>query len=77
VVTLDEVITPQTCRLIRGEGMPINIDSSDNLMKHLYTVDEMEKGDLYVKFDIRFPTKISNEHKIAIVKALRENEESA
>jgi len=32
--------------------MPIENDESEGLHKHLLTVEEMTKGDLYIKFDI-------------------------
>jgi DnaJ-class molecular chaperone len=44
-------------------------------MKHLKTVEEMQKGDLYLKFDIVFPKKIKHHFKQAISAALRANEE--
>ena len=60
-MTLDEIITPQTVKLVKGEGMPIApSQNSEDLMNHLKTVPEMPKGDLYIKFDIHFPAKMSN-----------------
>ena len=53
VVILDEVITPQTCKSVRGEGMPYL--AANDPMRHLKTVHELPKGDLYVRFDIQFP----------------------
>eukprot|EP00350_Pseudokeronopsis_sp_OXSARD2_P001651 CAMPEP_0170541274 /NCGR_PEP_ID=MMETSP0211-20121228/1043_1 /TAXON_ID=311385 /ORGANISM="Pseudokeronopsis sp., Strain OXSARD2" /LENGTH=41 /DNA_ID= /DNA_START= /DNA_END= /DNA_ORIENTATION= len=41
--------------MVRGEGMPIANDEKEDLMKHLQNVNQMEKGDLYIKFDIVFP----------------------
>lgn len=55
--------------------MPINNDNEEGILNHLKTVHELPKGDLYVRFDIIFPTKISNDYKQIIVKALRANEE--
>lgn len=55
--------------------MPIQNDSDGDLMKHLKTVSEMPKGDLYLKFDIIFPKKIKHHFKQAIANALRTNEE--
>ncbi len=42
-VAVDEQISPSTCKLLEGEGMPVE-GSSD-------------KGDLYIKFDIQFPSQ--------------------
>lgn len=41
----DELISPQTCRCVEGEGMPVS--------------GTKERGDLYIRFDIEFP-KMSN-----------------
>jgi len=54
-VTHDEIISPQTVKLVREEGMPIASDDSADLMKHLQSVGEMSKGDLFLKFAIQFP----------------------
>lgn len=70
VVTVDEIITPQTVKLVQGEGMPISI-GGENLLDHLKNVAELPKGDLYIRFDIQFPKKIANHHKQAILQALR------
>ena len=74
-MTHDEIIAPQTVKLIREEGMPIQNESSEDLMRHLKTVEEMPKGDLYLKFDIQFPKKIQHGYKEAIIQALRSNQE--
>ena len=72
--SVDEVITPQTLRRIQTEGMPIvkKEESQDNLLK---TVDELSKGDMYVRFNIIFPKQLKNHIKDTIVQALRENED--
>ncbi|CDW91696.1 UNKNOWN [Stylonychia lemnae] len=75
VVTLDEIITPQTSKLVEGEGMPIQTDGSINILDHLKTVSQLPKGNLQIRFDIQFPKKLSNHHKQTIVDALRQNEE--
>lgn len=71
-MTLDEMITPQTIKFIRGEGMPIQ---STDPAAQLKPVHQMPKGDLYVRFDIVFPEKLTNQQKQIIVEALRKNEE--
>jgi DnaJ-class molecular chaperone len=54
--------------------MPVVAGNSDKT-EHLKTVQQLAKGDLYIRFDIYFPKKISNEHKKTIVAALRQNAE--
>lgn len=56
-VPLDGVATPNTKKVIRGEGMPLQKNPS-------------RRGDLIVKFDIQFPTKLSPESKELLKKAL-------
>ena len=51
-VPVDSVITPKTVLKVDGEGMVIRDDSTDPL-------DDPKRGDLYVKFDIKFPKKLS------------------
>jgi DnaJ family protein A protein 2 len=55
VVKTSEIIKPNSVYKINGEGMPINGSS---------------KGDLYIEFDIIFPTRISNERKNYLKKLL-------
>ena len=62
-------------KLVKGEGMPINKEGEEHILDHLKTVSELPKGDLYVRFDIHFPSKMSNECKESIVNALRKDEE--
>ena len=50
---VDHVITPRTVIKIDGEGMPIiNVPGADPL-------DAPKRGDMYVKFEIRFPKKLT------------------
>ena len=74
-MTLDEIITPQTVKLVQAEGMPIKADTSENVLNHLMTVSQLPKGDLYIKFDSQFPKKLLNQHKQTIIQALRQNDE--
>ena len=55
VVKTSDIIKPNSVYKINGEGMPIN---------------EISKGDLYIEFDIIFPTRISNERKNYLKKLL-------
>jgi hypothetical protein len=40
----------------------------------LQTVKDLPKGDLYIRFNILFPSKISNEARLNIIEALEKNE---
>ena len=55
VVKTSDIIKPNSVYKINGEGMPIN---------------DISKGDLYIEFDIIFPSKISNERKNYLKKLL-------
>ena len=55
VVKTSDIIKPNSVYKINGEGMSINRNS---------------KGDLYIEFDIIFPTRISNERKNYLKKLL-------
>jgi DnaJ family protein B protein 4 len=61
-VCIDELISPQTVKLVRGEGMPIHKKFADPHIL-IRTLDQMEKGDLYIRFDLSFPQHLSQEQK--------------
>jgi len=67
-VSIDEIISPATVKKVPGEGMPI--------YKKEVSVRDMtcEKGDLYIKFHIKFPEYIDPVKKQEITKLL-DNEE--
>lgn len=73
-INMDQVITPQTVHCIPGEGMPLctGTDPKD-ILNHLKPTQVLPRGDLYIKFDIQFPTNISIEHKNQVVELLRKN----
>lgn len=54
----DEIISPQTRRVIAGKGMPIRGKAG-------------QRGDLIVKFDIQFPEELPLEKKRRAVDILR------
>lgn len=56
LLSVDEIVSPKTCKVITGEGMK-KYKKDDPLD------DDVEKGDLFVYFDILFPKKVSNHHK--------------
>jgi DnaJ-class molecular chaperone len=61
-VSLDQIITPKYVKRVEGEGMPIPLDETkaENYNKAL------QRGDLYIKFDIQFPTSLTEDQKQAI-----------
>jgi DnaJ-class molecular chaperone len=56
-ISLDEIITPQTVHIVKGEGMPRKANNK-------------EKGDLLVKFNILFPPKFDSAVRQQIVAIL-------
>ena len=71
-----EVITPQTELRIAGEGMP-NAEEGDNVkdtQTQLMHHSTRPKGDLIIKFNITFPTRITTQNKETMLEALRSNE---
>lgn len=64
-ITMDEIISPQTVKIVKGEGMPKYV--KDKSVKNL-TLNE--KGDLFIKFDISFPEFIDPIKKEEIIRLL-------
>ncbi len=56
-VPIDQVITPKTVIKLDHEGLPHYGDKSRD------PLDAPLRGDLYVKFEIRFPSKLSEAHR--------------
>ncbi len=65
-IAMDEIISPQTVKLVKGEGMPIY--NKDDLIQNLLFKEK--RGDLYIKFDISFPKFIDPEKKEEITRLL-------
>ena len=63
-VSCDEIISPSTVKMVSGEGMPIFKKEID--VRDLTT----SKGNLYIKFDIKFPEYIEPEKKMEITNLL-------
>jgi len=55
-LSIDEVITPKTIKIIEGEGMK-------KYKKNDHMDDSSEKGDLFVIFEIDFPTKLNTKQR--------------
>jgi hypothetical protein len=52
--------------------MPIAVGTDkDELLNHLKPQAVLPRGDLYIRFDIKFPGSISIEHKNKVVELLR------
>ena len=67
-ISIDEIISPSTVKIVYGEGMPV-------YQKEISVRDlDCKKGDLYIKFDIKFPEYIDPIKKMEIT-SLLENEE--
>lgn len=58
-LSVDQIITPQTKIKVEGKGMPVYKDK--DYMSVL--LGKQSKGDLYVRFNILFPKKLTQEQK--------------
>jgi DnaJ-class molecular chaperone len=67
-ITMDEIISPHTVKVVKGEGMPI-FDKANPLNNVLF---KEKKGDLFIKFDIHFPKFIDPEKKEEIIRLLED-----
>ena len=67
-ISVDEIISPSTIKVVPGEGMPI-FENEMNVRDL-----NVKKGNLYIKFDIKFPEYIEPTKKMEITNLL-ENEE--
>lgn len=56
-VSVSGVATPTATKVVKGEGMPLSKDPK-------------AKGDLHVRFEIRFPSKLGDDEKALVRKAL-------
>lgn len=65
-LTMDEIISPQTVKVVKGEGMPIH-NKTDLVQNILY---KEKRGDLFIKFDISFPKFLDPEKKEEITRLL-------
>ena len=65
-IAMDEIISPDTCKVVKGEGMPI-IDQ-ENVIESVAI--DTQRGDLFIKFDIQFPDYINDKKKQRIIELL-------
>lgn len=66
-VSLDEVISPQSEKVLAGKGMPVLNDDPLGPIKRNF-----QRGKLVIRFDIEFPTVLSEEQRHAISAVLDE-----
>ncbi len=71
IATIDEIITPQTLKVVEGEGMPISQNPNTDALAVLTGSGQLPRGNLYIRFDIQFPKKISSHHKQSLINTLR------
>ena len=68
-ISIDEIISPSTMKIVPGEGMPIY---DNDLSKSRGS--RIKKGDLYIKFNIIFPEFIDPSKKKRIINLLQSEE---
>jgi len=64
-IAIDEVITPETVKILKGKGMPILNDDPLGPIKR-----DFGRGNLIVKFDIQFPENMDTKKKNALTELL-------
>ena len=65
-ISIDEIISPSTVKIVPGEGMPIH---DKDLSKSRGS--KIKRGDLYIKFNVIFPEYIEPSKKKRIINLLR------
>ena len=68
-ISMDEIISPDTVKVVKNEGMPI-LDEEKPIES--IALDN-KKGDLFIKFDIQFPDYINDKKKQRIISLLEDN----
>ena len=63
LLAIDKIITPKTIKKIEGEGMK-------QFQKFDYMDKNVKKGNLYVSFEIEFPSMLNNEQRSQIANIL-------
>lgn len=66
-ITIDQVINPDTFKVIKGKGMPIYNSDPLGPIKRDYM-----KGNLILKFDVQFPTNLNEDKKNQLTELLDE-----
>ena len=75
---MDSQISPQVCKVVPNEGMPIQqvlgMQGEDEYIVKISSAQEQKKGNLYIKFDIQFPSTFTQDTKRKLLEALEANE---
>ena len=66
-VSVDQVISPQTEKVLQGMGMPILNNDPLGPIKRNFA-----KGNLIIKFDIEFPSELSERQRLELTSILDE-----
>jgi DnaJ-class molecular chaperone len=66
-VSVDQVISPQTEKVLEGLGMPILNNDPLGPIKRNFA-----KGNLIIKFDIEFPSELSERQRLELTSILDE-----
>ena len=69
-IGFDEIISPDTFKVIPNRGMPILNDNPLSPIRR-----DFQNGNLVVKFDIQFPNDLSQDKKAALCAILDEVDE--
>lgn len=64
-VPVDEIISPQTVRVVDGEGMPVYDPEDEKVL-----VNNEKRGRLFIVFNIQFPKNLNEDKKKRIVQVL-------
>lgn len=67
-LNIDQNITPQAVHQLTGEGMPLPKETTT-----VMALSALPKGDLFIKFDIVFPTNMTADQRNQILSLLRKN----
>lgn len=73
IIPVDSVMSPGEVMKVEGQGFPIDTSlpaDASRQQKAWALASEGKRGDLYVKFDIQFPEKLSREQKTEILAVL-------
>lgn len=65
-ISMDQIITPQTVKIVEGEGMPIYDEAKERNVNEVCCA----KGKLYIKFNIFFPKTLDESKKERLDKVL-------
>ena len=64
-VSFEEIINPETLKILSNEGMPIHKENTSEK-----TEDSADKGNLIIRVDIIFPKHIPDDKKTKVIELL-------